>query len=158
MNATPSTAFVDEATTSNPTVADYVRKLDPKVKVSLAAQKLWCDLVYWATRKDYLIDNQHSSVMHSGDTIDMHLYNFTENMWVILADTAWMNYGKPTEEYEQVLRDLEDELWRAKIYLPQVVGDDPPEVYFHLAITDQLRGAFQSHKSIFSRVIRAIVG
>lgn len=141
MNATPSTAFVDEATTSNPTVADYVRKLDPKVKVSLAAQKLWCDLVYWATRKDHLIDNQHSSVMHSGDTIDMHLYNFTEKMQVILADTTWMNYGKPTEKHGRMLCDLVDELWHANIYLPQVVGNDPPEVHFHLAITDQLREA-----------------
>lgn len=157
MNATPSTAFFDKATTSNP-VVDYVRKLDPKVTVSLAAQKLWCDIVYEAESKGYLIDNRHSPVMHFGDTIDMYPYNFTENMQVILADTAWMNHRKPTEEHGRVLCDLVDELWRAKIYLPQVVGDDPPEVHFHLAITDQLRRAFQSHKSIFSRVIRAIVG
>lgn len=158
MNATQSTAFFDKATTSSLPVVDCITKPDPKVEVSLAAQQLWCDIVYKATRKDYLIDKRHSPVTHFGDTIDMYPYNFTENMQVILANTAWMNYGKPTEEHGWVLCDLVDELWRAKIYLPRVVGGDPPEVHFHLAITDQLRRAFQSHKSIFSRVIRAIVG
>ena len=153
MIATPS-----KATTSNLAVVDCITKPDPKVEVSHAAQQLWCDIVYEAESKGYLIDNRHSPVMHFGDTIDMYPYNFTENMQVILADTAWMNHRKPTEEHGRVLCDLVDELWRAKIYLPQVVGDDPPEVHFHLAITDQLRRAFQSHKSIFSRVIRAIVG
>lgn len=136
MNATPSTAFFDKATTSNP-VVDYVRKLDPKVTVSLAAQQLWCDLVCKARSKGHLFNSR----IHSSYTVGAYPYNFTESMWVILADTAWTNYGKPTEKYGQVLRDLEDELWRAEIYLPQVVGDDPPEVHFHLAITDQLREA-----------------
>jgi hypothetical protein len=154
MNATPSTAFVDKDTTSNLAVVDCITKPDSKVEVSLAAQQLWCDIVYKATRKGYLFNGR----IHSGHTVGVYPYNFTENMQVILADTAWMNHRKPTEEHGRVLCDLVDELWRAKISLPQVVGDDPPEVHFHLAITDQLRRAFQSHKSIFSRVIRAIVG
>lgn len=145
MNATPSTAFFDKATTSNP-VVDYVRKLDPKVKVSLAAQQLWCDLVYEAESKGYLFNSR----IHSSYTVGAYPYNFTENMRVILADTAWMNCGKPTEEHGRVLWDLVDELWRAEIYLPQVVGYDPPGVHFHLAITDQLR------RALSSRVICAI--
>lgn len=153
MNATPSTAFFDKATTSNP-VVDYVRKLDPKVEVSRAAQQLWCDIVYEAESKDYLLNSR----IHSSHTVGAYPYDFTKSMQVILANTAWMNYGKPTEKHGQVLRDLEDELWRANIYLPRVVGNDSPEVHFHLAITDQLREALSAHESIFSRVIRAIVG
>lgn len=132
MIATPS-----KATTSNLAVVDCITKPDPKVEVSHAAQQLWCDIVCKARSKGHLFNSR----MHSSYTVGAYPYNFTENMRVILADTAWTNYGKPTEEHKRVLRDLEDELWRAEVYLPQVVGYDPPEVHFHLAITDQLREA-----------------